>query len=151
MALGCVVTLIVLILCVDLILDRLQKRQDKIKGRIIPVIMNGLLRFTILLFFELLLCSWLHFKSLNDHDFGGRAGAATSTWFALGALLTCAILFIIMAFQIFPKKITSPFARTLNTGLDLRNMHRSAVYPLSQVIRRIIYVAVLIHVRNPTV
>ena len=68
-ALGCVVTLIVLILCVDLILDRLHKRQDKIRGNIIPIIMNGLLRFTILLFFELLLCSWLHFKSLNDYDF----------------------------------------------------------------------------------
>ena len=55
-ALGCVLTLMVLVLCVDLILDRLQKRQENIRGNVVPVLMNALVRFSILLFLELLLC-----------------------------------------------------------------------------------------------
>ena len=144
-ALGCVLTLMVLVLCVDLILDRLQKRQEKLRGNIIPVLMNALVRFSILLFLELLLCSWLHFKSLNDYDFGGAAWAATSTWFALGALLASAVIFLIIASQIFPKKITSPFARTLATGLDVANLQRSAAYPLAVVTRRVFYALILVH------
>ena len=41
--------------------------------------------------------------------------------------------------------------RTLATGLDQIHLSKSAVFPLSQVARRILYVAALIHIEHPTI
>jgi len=116
-ALACVLIVMILALCVDFVLERLQKQSERIKGSLIPQLVNACVRFSILLFFELLLCSWLHFVSLKDNDFEGQA--TTSTWFALGALIICTILYIVMAVQVFPKRITSKIAKTLSTGLNV--------------------------------
>lgn len=104
-ALSCVIIVAILVICADFVYDRLYRSRQEARNKVNAQVKNALLCFSLLLFFELLLCSWLHFKSLKDYDFDGRA--TESTWSALGALVVDLYLLVSTLKQTFPRKSTA--------------------------------------------
>jgi hypothetical protein len=133
--------LIILLLVVDFVLKH---NKIVVTKKLPPLLVSGLVRNIMLFSLELVLCILLHF--INHEE---NRGQIASMFFSVITAVVLCFLGLYGIIQMCPNQIKCGlFCITFFDGLNPDHPQRSAMYPVFFLIRRVLYVVILVHLRN---